>query len=101
LNIPYSDNLSGKNVWDKYVDIIIQKQKEDFIKNKIKMNKIQSLISLFTFSIYTYSSDYKILCTYSRNGREEYGYLYLESYAEIFTFEDGINTSLLSESNFL
>lgn len=97
LYIPYSTTLNGIDVWNKYV-AIIQNQDEDFIKNKIKMKKLQSLMSLFTFSIFPNGNDYGTLCTY---GKEEYGFLYLETFKEIYSLENGINTECFSESIFL
>ena len=44
------------------------------------------------------SKDKEILETF---GREEYGYLFLESYSEIYSFEDGININMFPETNFL
>ncbi|MDK2978900.1 MAG: CRISPR-associated endonuclease/helicase Cas3 [Bacteroidales bacterium] len=97
LHIPYSTTLSGSDVWDKYVTII-QDQNEDFIKNKIQMKKIQSIMSLFSFSIFPNSREYESIKTY---GCEKYGFLYLESFRDIYSFENGINTEKFSESNFL
>ena len=34
-------------------------------------------------------------------GKEEYGYFVLESYFGIYSFENGIETGLFHESNFL
>jgi len=97
LHIPFSTTLNGIDVWNKYSNII-NDQDEDFVKNKIQMKKIQSLMSLFTFSIFPSGKDYEVIRTY---GREEYGYLYLESNKDIYSFENGINTAFFSESNFL
>lgn len=97
LNILHSTVLSGSDVWNKYV-AIIQNQEEDFVKSKIKMKKLQSLMSLFIFSIFPNGKDYE---TIRICGKEEYGFLYLESYNEIYSFENGINTERFSESNFL
>lgn len=97
LHIPYSTTLNGSDVWNKYV-AIIHDQDEDFIKNKIQMKKIHSIMSLFSFSIFPNSSEYERIKTY---GYREYGYLYLESFRGIYSFERGINTELFFESNFL
>ena len=97
LHIPYSTVLNGTDVWNKYVTII-QDQDEDFVKNKIQMKKLQSLMSLFTFSIFPNGKDYEVLRTY---GQEVHGFLYLETFQKIYSLENGINTECFSESNFL
>ncbi|MDD3063644.1 MAG: CRISPR-associated helicase Cas3' [Massilibacteroides sp.] len=97
FHIPYSEVLNGKDVWKEY-GLIVREQKEDFIKNKIQMKKIQSLMALFTFSVFANGKEIEILKTYAI---EEYGFLYLESYKSIYSFEDGINTSRFSDLNFL
>lgn len=97
LKIPYSTDISGIDVWNKYSEIITSED-EDFITNKIRMRELQSIMSLFTFSVFPNGKDYESLKTY---GIEEYGFLYLENYDEIFSFEDGLLVESFSNSNFL
>ncbi len=97
LEIPYSEVIKGTDIWTKY-SAIINDQDEDFVKNKIQMKKLQSLMSLFTFSIFPSGNDYETIRTY---GNEEYGFLYLEAFQDIYSLESGINTEHFSESNFL
>lgn len=97
LSIPYSSVLNGADVWNKYI-FILKEQNEDFVKNKVQIKKIQSLLSLFSFSIFPNGNDYETIQTYGSN---EYGFLYLESFKNIYSFENGINTKQLSNSNFL
>lgn len=97
LHIPYSTTLNGTDVWNKY-SAIINDQDEDFVKNKIQMKKLQSLMSLFTFSIFPNGNDYQTIRTY---GKEAHGFLYLEAFQDIYSFEDGINTDRFLDSNFL
>lgn len=97
LNIPYSEVLDGRYVWQKYLEIILG-EKEDFIKNKILMKKMQSILSIFTFSIFPNGKDYELLKTY---GEEKYGFLYLESFSSIYSLENGVNTDELSTSMFI
>lgn len=97
LEIPYSAVIKGTDIWSKY-SAIINDQDEDFVKNKIQMKKLQSLMSLFTFSIFPSGNDYETIRTY---GNEEYGFLYLEAFQDIYSLESGINTEHFSESNFL
>lgn len=97
FHISYEETVSGEAVWNSYTSII-QNQDEDFVKNKIQMKKIQSLMSNFTFSIFPNSIDYKTLETY---GYEKYGYFYLKTYKDVYSYEDGINTTILSTSQYL
>ncbi|MCR5554129.1 MAG: CRISPR-associated helicase Cas3' [Bacteroidales bacterium] len=97
LDIESSDTISGLDVWNAYKEIVLSED-EDFILNRIKLNKIRVLMSLFTFSVFPNSKEENTLKMY---GLEEFGYLYLESYKEIYSFENGINTDKFYESNFL
>lgn len=89
--------INGEDVWDCY-EFTLSKQNEDFVKNRIKMKKLQGLISNFVFSIFPTGSDYEILRTF---GEEKYGFLYLENYTDVYSFENGINTNILKDSNFI
>ena len=89
--------INGEDIWICYEDII-NDQTEDFANNRIKMKKLQGLMSNFIFSIFPSGNDYETLKTF---GEEKYGFLYLENYTDIYSFENGINTDILKESNFI
>ncbi|MEE3449002.1 MAG: hypothetical protein VZQ51_10355, partial [Bacteroidales bacterium] len=89
--------LSGQEVWNKYEEVI-KNQDVDFVKNRIMLDKIQGLMSQFTISVFPESKDAELL---KRYGEEKYGYLFLESYSDVYSFENGINTNVLQYSNFL
>ena len=55
-------------------------------------------MSQFTISVFPESKDAELL---KRYGEEKYGYLFLVSYSEVYSFENGINTTVLQYSNFL
>ena len=97
LDIECSNTVSGLDVWNAYKEIVFSED-EDFILNRIKLNKIRALMSLFTFSVFPNSKEENTLKTY---GVEEFGYLFLESYSKIYSFENGIDTNEFQESNFL
>ncbi len=97
FNIPHKDNVSGFELWEAYESVILN-QDLDFVKSKIRMKKLQSLMSNFTFSIFKESKDYDMLRMY---GIDKYGFLYLESYSDIYSFEDGINMEKFETSNFI
>ena len=89
--------LSGQEVWNKYEEVI-KSQDVDFVRNRIMLDKIQSLMSQFTIAVFPESKDSELLKIY---GEEKYGYLFLESYSDVYSFENGINTNVLQYSNFL
>lgn len=97
FQIHYEEYVSGTDVWDVYANVIFNKE-TDFVKTKIKIKKLQSLMSAFSFSIFKGGNDYNDLKTY---GEEKYGYIYLNSYAEVYSFEDGVITEKLKDSNFI
>lgn len=97
LCIPFNECLCGADVWDMYENII-HNQDEDFVKSRVKMKQLNSIMSLFVFNIFPKGKDAELLRTY---GEEKYGYLYLNSYQGIYSLEDGINTEVLLESTFL
>ena len=97
LNLPHNDTVCGKDVWNVY-EGIIRNQEMDFVNAKIQMKKLQGLMSCFTFSIFRGGKDYDLLKTY---GIEQYGFLYLESYSDIYSFDDGINTGSFENPCFI
>ena len=97
LGILHDDTIYGWDVWEKYKEAITS-QKDDFLSNRIRINKTRTLLSQFVFSIYPESNEMAIFKTF---GKEEYGYFVLESYSGIYSFENGIETGLFHESNFL
>jgi len=97
LGICHNDFVSGFDVWEKYKEFVMA-QDDDFILNRIKLNKIRALMSLYTFSVFPNSKEEETLKKY---GKEECGYLYLESHEEIYSFENGIDTNKFQKSVFL
>ena len=96
MKIQHTNTLSGEEVWERYNEVMTT-QDCDFVLNRIRLNKIRTLMAMFTFSVFPESSEEEILRTY---GKEEYGYLFLESYPEIYSFKNGIDTSKFQESIF-
>lgn len=97
LGIDNKNMIAGHDVWEKYKEIVTT-QDGDFTLSRIKFNKICALMSSFTFSVYPNSTEEAVLKTY---GFEEFGYLFLESYSDIYSYEDGIKTEIFQESNFI
>lgn len=90
------DVVEGDRVWEFYKNRLIN-QEEDFINNRIQLKQLLTLMSQFSFSIFPKGKDYESLRTF---GYEQYGFLYLENYEPVYSFENGINTNVLMESNF-
>ena len=97
LGIDNKNMIAGHDVWEKYKEIVTT-QDGDFTLSRIKFNKICALMSSFTFSVYPNSTEEAVLKTY---GFEDFGYLFLESYSDIYSYEDGIKTENFQESNFI
>lgn len=92
-----NDNVDGRKVWDFFEELVTAPD-EDFIRNKIKMKQIFSLMSQFSFCIYPYGKDYDIIHTF---GYEKYGFLYLNSWEDLYSFDEGINSNKFTDTNFL
>ena len=97
LSIAYDETVDGKNVWERYESLILS-QDEDFVRNRINRQKILGIMSYYIFSIFSHGRDFDLLRTY---GEEKYGFLYLENFQEIYSFDNGINTEVLSNSIFI
>lgn len=96
LGMAVDEAVDGRSVWNKFVDTI-KNQDEDFVKSRILLKKMLSIISSFTFSIFLAGKDFETIKTY---GTEQYGFFYLENYQDVYSYEEGINTSALQYSNF-
>lgn len=96
LDIHIEDCLDGHDVWDKYADILCNR--EEFVETKINLKKLQGLLSCFCISIFPNGKEYNALRTY---GEEKYGYLFVDNYADIYSFEDGIMSKEMEDFNFL
>ena len=69
----------------------------DFTKRQIKLQNLASQISKYTFSLAIYQgSKIDYLTPY---GVKKYGYLYLNEFENIYSYKDGLDTSVLSGDN--
>ncbi|CAA6809664.1 MAG: CRISPR-associated helicase Cas3 [uncultured Sulfurovum sp.] len=90
-------NNEAIEIWNSYVEAI-QKQDEDFTTRQIKLKNIASEISQYTFSLAKYQgSGIENLLPYCKDGKEKYGYLYLEEYKNIYSYENGLDTKVLGK----
>lgn len=90
--------VNGEKVWEIYKDIILNRGK-DFTQDKIKMTKIQGILSKFSFSIFTYSKDF-IQMQELGVGEEKYGYYYLNHSDETYDYKNGINDKKFGKAIF-
>jgi CRISPR-associated endonuclease/helicase Cas3 len=89
-------NNEAIEIWEEYKSIV-QNKELDFTNKKIKLKKLSSKLSKYTFSLAIYrGSGIDYLKPY---GVEEFGYLYLEEYENIYSYENGLDTSVLSGEN--
>ena len=89
--VPLDDE--AKAVWGEYRETV-KNQELDFTKRQIKLQSLASEISKYTFSLAMYQgSGIDYLKPY---GKEELGYLYLDEYENIYSYKDGLDTSVLS-----
>jgi CRISPR-associated endonuclease/helicase Cas3 len=95
-------NLMAKLYFNAYKNIV-QNHEMDFTNKKIKIKKLSTKLSNYTFSLANYpESGIKYLIQY---GKEEFGYLYLEDWdniasgRQIYTYRDGLDTSVLKGEN--
>ncbi len=97
LNIHYDDLVDGEEVWKTYEELVTN-QEQDFIRFSYRMKRLHGVMSYFSFSVYPEGKDFKMLQTF---GEEKFGYFYLESYRDIYSLENGINTDIFTESMFI
>ena len=95
--VPINDE--AKEIWQEY-EKAIQNKEEDLIDKKINLKQLASKISQYTFSLAQYKgSGIENLLPYCIESREVYGYLYLEEYQKIYSYEDGLDTKVLKGEN--
>ena len=95
--VPFNDEAIA--IWNSYEEAI-QQQDEDFTIRQIKLKNIASEISKYTFSLAKYQgSGIENLLPYCKGSKEIYGYLYLEEYQNIYSFKNGLDTSILGGGN--
>ena len=92
--VPLDDEAT--EVWLEYKESI-KNQEIDFTQREIRLQNLASKISNYTFSLAIYQgSGVDYLKQY---GVEELGYLYLEDWINIYSYEDGLDTAVLSGEN--
>jgi CRISPR-associated endonuclease/helicase Cas3 len=93
---PSGGKIAGAAVFDLYVNMV-KNREGDFIRRAVNFKRLQSIMSRFVFSVFANNKMKDQLYRYARNehteGREsydEYGYLYLLHYQDIYRYQDGL-----------
>jgi len=97
INVSNETNINGFDVWNTY-EKIIKNKLDDFISRKINLKIIASIISKFTFSIWKNPNEVNKLCHF---GEEKYGFLLLDNYESIYSYEDGLKSDTERGINFI
>lgn len=94
--------ISGEAVFDLYIHSI--HNKVSFIRQKIKMKLLQSILSKYVFSIFSTDKMSQLLVHFSDVEKSGYGYAYIERWSEIYSIEKGLDAKKLGgveETQFL
>jgi CRISPR-associated endonuclease/helicase Cas3 len=94
----YKDKLSGEDIFDLYKKLITT-DSESFTGKKRNLKMLQSIMSMYTFSLFSESKVVKELK--AGGNQEEYGFLYLASHKEVYDIQLGLQDQKFSEMIFL
>lgn len=93
-----NDMISGVDVFELYRELVNDKI-EGFIERRRNLKMLQSIMAMFTFSLF---SESKVVTQLIEGGnREEYGYLYLVTHKEIYSYEMGLLDKNIKDLIFL
>lgn len=90
--------ICGAEVFEMYRQLIIDRSGA-FADRKRDLKILQSIIGMFTFSLFSESKVVKELI--DGGNTEEYGFLYLACYKEIYDYEGGLMNTKFNELIFL
>lgn len=96
------NEISGKDVFEIYLQSIWNKI--DFTQQQIKQKVLQCIMSKYVFSIFASSNIENELVHFYNKEKSEYGYMYIERYADIYSIERGLDANKLvgiEETQFL
>lgn len=93
--------ISGKDVWNKYVNIVMNNDKENYFENQSQLKQIYGILSKFMFSAFSNQieqlkefSDYnEALSNY-----KQYGINYLSGWQNIYNYESGLDIDKVKKS---
>lgn len=94
----FDGSLSGEKVFELYKQLISGKS-EDFGAKKRNLKIMQSIMAMFTFSLF---SDSKVVKELINGGNaEQFGFIYLEGHKKIYSLTRGLEIGKLNELIFI
>ncbi|GMQ31130.1 CRISPR-associated helicase Cas3' [Algoriphagus confluentis] len=93
-----NEQMSGEDIFDLYKRLISE-QIEDFGAKKQNLKILQSIMGMFTFSLF---SESKVLSELRNGGNsEQLGYMYLVSHREVYSLKHGLELRKMNELSFI
>lgn len=94
------NKVGGARVWELYTSVI-ENRDVDFIGKKIDLKILSPILSKFSFSVWNNKNQIGLLKHYSDGNEFKYGFLYLQNYNGIYSYEDGLKKDIETDCNFL
>lgn len=99
LDAAHSAVVNGEDVWNLYCGLV-ENESVSFIDRKINLKMMSSIIAKYTFSVWNNPQQINILRTYTDTAEPKYGFYYLQHYADIYSYENGLKADIETDSNF-
>lgn len=91
--------VEGDKVWSAYSSLIENKL-FDFVDKKINLKMMASILAKYTFSMWDNPRQVNNLRIYTDTAEPKYGFYYLEGFANIYSYENGLKADIETDSNF-
>ncbi len=99
INPNKNNSICGDQIFMMYQMLVQKKsENEDFLQKKAEFKILSAVMSKFVFNSYFNSTTSGFLRNY---GEEIYGYFYLTYWDKIYTYENGLNSDLETDINFI
>jgi len=96
--------ILGKEVWQKYIDIVIEAQdkKRDYFDNQTQLKQIYGLLSKFMFSVFSQQAE--SLREFSDYNEEQstykqFGIYFLSGWKKVYSYKFGLNVKKVKNGN--
>lgn len=94
------NKIGGTRVWELYTSVI-ENRDIDFIGKKIDLKILSPILAKFSFNVWNNRNQIGLLKHYSDGNEFKYGFLYLQNYNGIYSYEDGLKKDIETDCNFL
>jgi len=94
------NKVSGAKVWELYTSLI-ENRDIDFIDKKIDLKILSPILSKYSFTVWDNKNQVGLLKHYSDGNELKYGFLYLQNFMDVYTYEDGLKSNIETDCNFL